>query len=130
MIRPTHLLAAGLLREAASAEVRKTLPKLAPTERVTQLCNIEATEQIQAADPKLFVDTVRASALGETTIEGNNIVAPAAAYRSKRHWFGVSFICTVAADYQSVTDFRFKVGQPIPEEDWAAHDLNAVDEAE
>jgi hypothetical protein len=127
MIRPSHFLAAGLLKEATSREVRNTLPRLAPFERVTQLCNIEATEQIQATYPITLPDTVVASAMGDTTVTGNNIVAPHAAFRSRRRWFAVSFVCTVAPDYQSVTDFRFKVGDPIPQAEWASHNLNAVD---
>ena len=130
MIHPSHLLAGNLLKEAASREVRQTLPKLAPSERATQLCNIEATEQILAADPSTFPDTVRASVFADTMIEGSTVTAPGAAFRSRRKWYGVSFVCTVAPDYQSVTDFRFKLGDPIPPAQWSAHDLNAEDAAE
>src|SRR5439155_6871525 len=66
MTHPTQLLAQAYIKEPASLEIRKNLPKLAPSERVTQLCNIEAGQQIQAADHKVLVDTVHASAMGDT----------------------------------------------------------------
>ncbi|MDR3470316.1 MAG: DUF930 domain-containing protein [Devosia sp.] len=127
VIHPTHLLAGGLLKEAASRQVRKTLPTLAPSERVTQLCNIEATEQIRAAYPSSFPDTVAASAFGDTAVTGLTIEAPAAAYRSRQQWYAVSFTCTVAPDYQSVVDFRFRIGAAIPKDQWASHNLLAED---
>jgi hypothetical protein len=130
MTHPTHLLAQAYIREPASLEIRQNLPKLAPSERVTQICNIEAGQQIRAADAKVFVDSVHASALGDTTVDGLTITAPQAAYRSHRQWYSVSFICTVAADFKSVTDFKFKVGAAIPRELWDAHALNAADENE
>jgi len=130
MIRPSHFLTGGLLKEAASREVRDTLPKLAPEERITQLCNIETTEQIRTAYPKTFPDAVSASAFAETIVTGKNLEAPAAAYRSKRHWFAVSFICTVAPNYQSVTDYRFKVGGEIPKSEWDSHNLLEEDDDE
>jgi hypothetical protein len=130
MIHPTQLLTQAYIREPASLEIRKNLPKLAPNERVTQLCNIEAAQQIQAADPKVLVDTVHASALGDTTVDGLTISAPLAAYRSKRQWYAVSFICTVAPNFGSVTKFSFKVGAPIPRGEWEGHYLNLADENE
>lgn len=130
MSHPTHLLAQAYIRDPASREIRQNLPKLAPSERVTQICNIEAGQQIQAANPKVLVDTVHAYGLGDATVDGLTITAPLAAYRSHRKWYGVSFICTVAPDYKSVTDFRFKVGDAIPRDLWDAHNLNAADENE
>ena len=130
MAHPTHLLAQAYIREPASLEIRKNLPRLAPSERVTQICNIEAGQQIQAVNPKLLVDTVHASALGDTTVDSMTITAPQAAYRSHREWYAVSFICTVATDFSRVTDFQFKVGAAIPRELWDAHALNTADENE
>ena len=132
MIHPTHLLARGLLKEAASREVRNTLPKLAPFERATQLCNIETTEQIRAAYPATYPDAVQASSFADTIISNDNhtVTAPGAAYRSKRQWYAVSFICTAAPDYQSVIDYTFRVGPLIPKDQWERHNLIAVDQAE
>jgi hypothetical protein len=130
MSHPTHLLAGAYIRDPASLEIRQNLPRLAPNERVTQLCNIEAGQQIQAAAPKTLVDTVHASALGDTSVDGLTITAPQAAYRSHRKWYAVSFICTVAPDFKTVTDFKFKVGDAIPRGLWDAHYLNAADENE
>lgn len=97
---------------------------------MTQLCNIEAGLQIQAANPKIFVDTVHASALGDTELDKLTVTAPKAAYRSDRKWYGVSFTCVVAPNFKSVTDFKFKVGPAIPHRLWSAHNLNAEDDEE
>lgn len=130
MSHPTHLLAEAYIREPASAEIRKNMPRLAPSERVTQMCNIEAGQQIQAANPKILVDTVHASALADTTVDGLTITAPQAAYRSKKQWYAVSFVCTVSADFKGVIDFKFKVGDAVPRNLWDAHYLNSADENE
>jgi hypothetical protein len=131
MAHPTHLLAQAYIREPASLEIRQNLPKLAPSERVTQICNIEAGQQIEAAaTAKILVDTVHAFGLGDATVEGLTITAPEAAYRSHRKWYAVSFICTVAADFSRVTDFKFKVRAAIPRDQWDAHALNTADENE
>jgi Domain of Unknown Function (DUF930) len=127
MTHPSHLLAEAYIRDPASAEIRRNLPRLAPSERVTQLCNIEAGQQIQAVTHGLLVDTVRASALEDTAVDGLTITAPKAAYRSRRAWYAVSFVCTVAPDFKSVTDFKFKTGGAIPRTLWEAHFLNAAD---
>ncbi|MGZ5907928.1 MAG: DUF930 domain-containing protein [Reyranella sp.] len=126
MTHPSHLLAQAYIGEAASAEIRRALPKLAPSERATQICNIEAGQQIGAA-LRLLVDTVHASALSDTDVEGLTVTAPGAAYRSRRQWFGVSFVCTVRPDFSGVADFAFKLGAPVPRQQWDAHGLNAAD---
>lgn len=130
MNHPTHLFARNYIREPASLEIRQNLPRLAPEERATQICNIEAGQQIQAANPKVFVDTVHASALGDTSINNLTVTAPQAAYRSRRQWYSVSFVCAVAPDFSGVVDFRFKMGAPIPRALWDAHALNAEDDNE
>jgi hypothetical protein len=131
MSHPTQLLAQAYIREAASLEIRQNLPKLAPSERVTQICNIEAAQQIEAAaTAKILVDTVHAFGLGDATVDGLTITAPEAAFRSHQKWYAVSFICTVAADFSRVTDFKFKLGGAIPRDQWDAHALNTADENE
>jgi hypothetical protein len=68
--------------------------------------------------------------LGNTTIDGRSIRAPLAVYRSRRQWYALQFVCTVATYFKSVTDFRFAVGEAIPRDLWHAHALNAVDQNE
>lgn len=127
MVRATHLFAADLLAEPASKEVRETLPLLANDERVAQMCNIEGLEQLRQWDASLSPDTLVPYAMADMDVRKTTLTADGAAFRSKRKWYGVKFVCEVAADFQSVTAFEFSVGAAIPEVEWASHDLTAED---
>ena len=95
---------------------------------MTQLCNIEATEQIKRALPASNPETVAASAFGETVLQDGLLTANGAAYRSHRKWFFLKYICSVRPDYQEVASFRFALGTPVPQDQWDSHDLIAIDE--
>ncbi len=126
-IHATTLYSATVLKEPANRQVRTTLPALAPDERIIQLCNIEALEQIRIARPKPFPDAIVAPAFADTTTTEATLVASGAAYRSGRTWFRAQYTCTVGADLESVTAFDFAIGPEIPEAEWDSHGLNAAD---
>lgn len=128
MTHASRLYSVGLLREPASLEVRNTLPTLAPYERITQLCNIEGTEQIRRALKGSNPETISASAFAETDLVDGVLKAPGAAYRSHAKWFYLAFDCKVRSDLTGVADFSFKLGPPIPKDQWEAHDLIGIDE--
>ena len=127
MTQATALFSTGLLKEVASTEVRKTLPTLDPYERMTQLCNIEATEQIRRALKGSNPETVAASAFAQTALKDGTLWAPGAAYRSHHTWFYMRYACAVRPDLAGVASFRFALGAPIPKDQWDSHDLIAVD---
>jgi len=108
-------------------KMRATLETFAPGERLVQLCNIEGLEQIRRGAPGYDPDTLVSYAMSDPLTAGMTLSAPGAAFRSRRRWYGVAFKCTVAADLESVTAFEFKVGKPIPQNEWEAHNLNAED---
>jgi hypothetical protein len=125
--RATTLYAADMLREPAMARIRQTLTQVADNERIVQLCNIEGLEQIKRSVPDYAPDALVAYAMSDPLSSGFTLTAAGGAFRSRRKWYGVSLRCTVAPDYQGVTAFEFTVGEPIPEEQWEAHNLNAED---
>jgi hypothetical protein len=127
MTEATTLFSTGLLNEVASTEVRKTLPTLDPYERMTQLCNIEATEQIRSAVHGSNPETIAASAFAETMLKDGVLSAPGAAYRSHHTWFFMQYACAVRPDFAGVASFRFSLGAPVPRDQWDSHDLIAVD---
>ncbi len=129
-IKATRLFTGAILKDPANREVRETLPTLERTERLTQLCDIEALEQIRVANPATVPDSIEAAAFAETTVAGLTVIAPGAAYRSRRKWYQAKFSCSVAADYLRVTEFSFGVGDSIPENEWDSHNLIAEDEDE
>ncbi len=122
-----QLLAGNILRDPANRQVRQTLPRLDLYERTTQLCNIEALEQLRLAKPGSAPDALVPTAFEETSILNGVMKAPKGAYRLDRQWFEVSFECSVGTDLESVTAFRFKTGLAIPKEEWEEHNLIAED---
>lgn len=127
MVHATHLQAASVLAEPASKAVRDTLPLLGSDDRVVQLCNIEALAQIHTADTRLVPDILVAYAMADMEVANHMVDADGAAFRSQKQWYGFKFHCEVAADFKSVTDFSFAIGEPIPRDEWESHDLTAED---
>ncbi len=130
-VEPTHkatqFYSASILREPKMAKIRHTLTTFADSERMVQLCNIEGLEQIRRAEPKYDPDALVGYAMADLAYDGMTISATGGAFRSRRKWYGISFNCTVAPGYEGVTAFEFKLGDPIPEDQWEDHNLNAED---
>ena len=121
MTTATIFFAGQALRDPANRAVWETLPTLERSDRIIQLCAIEALEQIHRARPDTDPDALAPYAFADVTVVGTALDAPSGAFRSNGQWFGVSLNCSVADDYQSVMAFRFAIGAPIPEREWEAH---------
>ncbi|WP_426238909.1 DUF930 domain-containing protein [Pararhizobium sp. DWP1-1-3] len=127
MVQATHLRSAKVLADPRSAKARKTLGQLAPSERIVQLCNIEAMEQVHLWKAALKPDFLVAYAMADTELSGQKLHADGAAFRSKSHWYNIGFTCEVTPDLKQVVSFAFAVGSEIPKSDWADHNLSADD---
>jgi hypothetical protein len=123
MIRPTRMLSAAALADPRSREARAFLPTLDDTERMIQLCDLEALEQVHAWRKSLEPDRVVAYALSEPRIGNDAIDADGAAFRSDGVWFGLAFNCRLSPDHSTVTNFAFRVGAPVPRGEWEARNL-------
>jgi hypothetical protein len=97
---------------------------------MTQLCNIEALEQIGQWDHALKPSSLIAYATAQTRVEGLVIDADGGAFRANGQWYGIKFHCAVGADFQSVTEFAFEVGEAIPKDEWNADNLADSDKDE
>jgi hypothetical protein len=126
----TRLYTAQLLQSPEMATVREGLRTVASSERVIQLCNIEALEQIRLAAPHYEPDTLVSYAMSNPIQAGLVLTAAGGAFRSRRQWYNVSFKCVAAPTLDGVTSFLFKLGDAIPESEWEEHYLNAEDKAE
>lgn len=126
MIHPPRMLSQRVLADPRSRETVALLPRLAPDERVEQLCGLEAMGQIHDWQRSFEPDRVTAYALAGTKLSGRVLTAEGAAFRSGRRWYGLRFACTVSADLKRVTAFAFHVGEPIPRGRWEALGLPAV----
>lgn len=126
----TELFASRILADPQNLEVRDTLPQLESTERVIQLCNIEGLEQLHLARPDVLPDSISSGAFLPVTLKGLTLDAQGAAFRAAREWFSLRFSCTVTPDITAVSDYRYAIGEAIPEAEWESHDLIAADEDE
>ena len=127
VVTATQFYAAHILNEPGMERIRAALGRIDPTERIVQLCNIEGLEQIRRAAPAYDPDTLVSYAMADTMTDGMKLSAPGGAFRSRRQWYEIAFDCTVTADYSGVAAFSFKLGAPIPEDQWEDHNLNAED---
>lgn len=127
MVQATHLQSAKVLADPRSAKGRKALGQLAPSERIVELCNIEAMEQVHLWKAALKPDFLVAYAMADTELSGQKLRADGGAFRSKRRWYTIGFTCEVTPDLKQVLSFAFAVGSEIPKSDWADHNLSADD---
>ena len=127
MIRPTQLLSARTLGDPRSREAKATLAQLAPDDRIEQLCDVEAMDQVHAWKADFQPDRLIAYAMAETRLSGGALQADGAAFRSKRQWYKLKFKCAVSADLTKVASFEFLVGDPVPRSQWQSHNLPAVE---
>lgn len=126
MIRPTRLLSEQALDSPRSRGLRRSLATLADEERIAQLCDLEAMEQVAAWNPAYRPDRLVDYALSDTRMEGDTLVAHGGAFRSRRQWYEISFRCELDAGQRKVAGFAFHVGEAIPREEWASDNLAAV----
>jgi len=126
MIRPTEMLSAKTLADPRSRQVRADLATFASEDRMSQLCNIEAMDQIHKWKPDFQPDRVVAYATAGEKFKGTTIIADGATFRSRRNWYALKFNCELAADGESVVGFEFLVGDPVPRERWDELGLPAV----
>ncbi|MDR6954345.1 hypothetical protein J2X65_003715 [Ancylobacter sp. 3268] len=126
MIRPTRMLSAQVLADPHSRATRRALATLAEEERIAQLCDLEAMEQIHAWRPGYQPDRLVDYARADTRRRGNSLIAGGGAFRSGLKWYEVSFSCELDGSLRQVVGFAFKVGAPIPRQDWTALSLPAV----
>jgi hypothetical protein len=125
MIRPSRMLSERALADPRSRAARRALATLAGEERIAQLCDLEAMEQIHAWQPGYQPDRLVDYARADTRLRDTVFTATGGAFRSHRTWYEVSFRCELDASLAKVVSFAFKVGEPIPREEWSALSLPA-----
>ena len=105
------------------ARIRGQLEKLAPDERLEQRCDMEAMDKIGAAKDGFRPDKVIAYAFGDPKLDGTTFKTKGAVFRSKGEWYRLSYKCEASPDRLEVNAFKYKIGDQVPHEDWAAHYL-------
>ena len=118
MIRPSKMLSEETLADPRSRQARQALATFADSERVVQLCNLEAMDQIHAWRNDFPAEQLVAYARSDTRTAGDTIVAEGAAFRSRNSWYDLKFKCEVAPDHSKVVAFEFLVGDRVPRDKW------------
>src|SRR6185312_17500869 len=110
-----------LMQPAAAMDARfeRSLRMLAPPERLEQLCDYTAMQEIRKDHKPYRPDRIVAGAGADPQIKEHTVIARSAAFRSQRKWYALSYHCTAAADHLAVTSFSYKLGDEIPESSWA-----------
>lgn len=113
----------ALPANAMDSALRAGLLKLDPQTRLEQRCDAEVLDRISHDDHKYKADRVVAYAFATPEMAPDAIKSPGAAFRSKGQWYRLKFKCQTAPDHMQVLDFRYRIGEEIPEADWAKYNL-------
>jgi Domain of Unknown Function (DUF930) len=127
MIQARTLLASGVLDNPLSAQAREMLPYLAGEERMEQLCNLEAMEQVHAWREEFQPDRLVAYATADTRISDHTVFVEGGALRSGHRWYAIRYRCDLTAGHDVVTAFAFEIGAAIPRSRWEELSLPAED---
>lgn len=126
MVRPSQMLSEQALGHPRSRGLRRELGRLVEEDRIAQLCNLEAMEQIHAWRGDFQPDRLVDYARSDTRMDGRTLIAHGGAFRSARNWYEVSYQCELDPELSKVVGFAFHVGAAIPREEWAADNLPAL----
>ncbi|UCI33552.1 MULTISPECIES: DUF930 domain-containing protein [unclassified Mesorhizobium] len=103
--------------------LRAGLMKLDPQTRLEQRCDAEVLDRITHDDRKFKADRVVAYAFATPEMSADAIRSPGAAFRSKGQWYRLKFKCQTGPDHMQVLQLRYRIGDEIPEGDWAKYNL-------
>lgn len=115
--------AAETLALARNAETRTILATLADDERLIQLCNIEAMEQLNRWKPGFGADHVVAAAFSPPAVTSSELKAKGAAVHAGEAWRHLDYRCSADVAQSRVTGFAFTLGEDIPRASWEEHAL-------
>ncbi len=128
-VKPSHMLSQEVLADHRSRQARDALKQLAPADQIEQLCNLEAMAQVGAWSKSLKPDRVVAYAMADLEFSGTDVIAKGAAIHSEHEWYRLQFKCQLTPDKEKVVAFEFLMGDAIPRDIWAEHNLPDEDEA-
>lgn len=128
LVEATTLYTASALASRLGKATLADLDLTDPQERVIQLCNHEAIEQVRRARPKLRARFALAEARSAPALSGLSVTADGAAIHGGGRWYDLSFRCKVTPDLAGVASFAFALGAEISRSDRARLDLPAEDD--
>ncbi|NKB78493.1 DUF930 domain-containing protein [Brucella daejeonensis] len=106
-----------------NASEKAQLERLDLATRLEQRCDVEAMERISREQKKYSVDKVLAYAFSDPVTRKNSIKADGAAFRSREHWYRLSFVCKTDEEHINIVSFRYNIGAEVPRNQWDRHYL-------
>jgi hypothetical protein len=107
----------------ADARILRTLKLLGPTDRLEQLCDYTAMLHIRKDARHYRPDRAVAGAIADPKLGPDSVEAKGGAFRSRGHWYEMSYSCTTTPDHLQVLKFHLSIGKEIPQTKWAAYGL-------
>lgn len=104
----------------SNPHIKQALGRLSVDERISQICSIEALEQIRRNKPNAFPDLL--ASVG-AVIDGTSFIVKNGAYRSGGLWYEIAIDCLVNDDAMAVIKFSYHLGKAIPKSEWANRKL-------
>lgn len=124
MIRATQLYSTAILDNPKSRKAKMRLRQLVSEDRMIQLCNLEALEQVHRWNPSLKPDFLVAYAKSDVRLTGRQAIeADGGAFHDGNRWYEIRFRCETTTDMTSVIAFEFAVGREIPRSHWETYSL-------
>jgi hypothetical protein len=106
-----------------SRNLDSELRKLDPSTRLEQICDIEAMRRIKNDPSSYRPDRAGLAATSDPRTAGHIIEGTGGAFRSQGKWYSFSFKCEASDDHMQVLAFDYKLGEAIPENQWAKDGL-------
>lgn len=122
-VTATQYFAAAVLDDPHNRKTLKKLASLGSDERLIQLCNIEAMEQLRRWKAGFVPDQVVAYATADPSLKAGSIEATGAAVHAGETWYRLSFSCASTPDLGRIASFAFTLGRPIPKQQWEQDSL-------
>lgn len=105
------------------ARILRSLKLLEPTDRLEQLCDYVAMVHIRKDSRHYRPDRAVAGAISPPKLGRDSMQATGAAFRSRGHWYAMSYSCSATPDHLKVLKFHLSIGKEIPQSEWTAYGL-------
>ena len=129
-VTATDYFAGAVLDDPRNRQTRETLATLTSDERLIQICNIEAMEQLKRWKAGFVPNSVVPYAMADPVLSATAMEAKGAAVHAGGKWYRLSFSCGATADLSRVASFAFTLGRPIPQREWEQNSLPELVEGE
>jgi len=101
----------------------KMLQRIDPSERLEQVCEYAALSKIGHDNRPLRPDRVVMDSMSAPKVAGDSMSGSGGAFRSKGKWYQFEFNCQATPDRLKVQSFSYRLGEPIPEDEWERYGL-------